>query len=366
MNNIALLHKFPHWSEVLSVLNYSDKLSCKFLAYKKDITYKDPLNHEYVTHSRSQFSRDTPVIVNGSIHLETHSLSRGKIPYASLPYKIAIEHTTGYSPWDFLQMVELVEISEKGDPEYAQGSKVLYLMNSKCYERFMNTDWAGLGKSYYESWKPRINNLVDKGYIKPTLIEPSQYWLEKVESGNIEVSNNLCVCINWCNVNSVRKINNLIKICNKLHDYTGLGIDMRLHSYSKKDLLHIFKDKAPYINLIPYESMSKYCIMDKYKTYFVDGTGLGYEIAYRNRYRQRNVNIFYLSGLNSDNPLGGFDGIVNMKATPQYNYYDFLGGRNTSNFTEDIITESFPHSPGHVVEECSDIIINSIDKVKSL
>lgn len=363
--NIALLHKFPHWSEVLSVFNYSDNLSCEFVSHKKGIEYTDPIGTKYFTYSRGHFTPNTPLIINGSIHLETHPLSKGKIPYSTLPYKIAIEHTTGYSPWDFLQMVELAEISAKNDPEYAQGSKVLYLMNKKCYSRFMSTEWGKIDKSYYEKWKSRIEQLVNKGYIVPTAIEPSQFWLESVPVNTSELSNNICICVNWCNINQVKKINQLLEICEKLYKYTGLSIDLRLHSYSKESLFHVFKTKS-YINLIPYESMSKYDLMDKYNIYFVDGTGLGYEIAYRNKFNNRDIDIFYLSGLNSDESLGGFDGIVDMNATPQYNYLHFLNSQDTSNFSNEIINESFPHTPGKVVDECSNIIIDACNKVYNL
>lgn len=368
MNNLVGLHKFSHWSEVLSVLSYCKEINLEFVSHKRGENYIDPLGKSFTTFSKSHFSRNDVFISNGALHLETHPLSKGKIPYSYFPYKIMISHTTGYSPWDTNQLVELAEISEKGDPEWAQGSKVLYLMNKKCYNRFMSTEWDKLDKPYYEDWKPRISRLIDKGYIAPTYIEPAQFWLESVPVKEPEVprSDNICICINWCNINKVKKVNQLIEICQKLYNYTGLNIDLRLHSYSRESLFHIFKEKCPYVNLIPYESMSKYEIMDNYYLYFVDGTGLGYEIAYRNKFNDRLVSIFYLSGLSSDETLGGFDGIVDMNAVPCYDYTHFLNGQNVSNFPDEVISESFPHTPGRVVEECGDIIINAVDKVKLL
>ena len=245
------MHKFDHWSEVLSVLTYNDSLNASFIGYKSGGTYVDPLSMSHFINPKGSLSHDDVLVVNGSIHLETFPLSKGKIPYSKIPYKVAIEHTTGYSPWDFLQMVELAEISEKGDPEFAQGSKVLYLMNKKCYSRFISTDWKSVGKDYYESWKPRITNMVDKGYVLPTAIEPAQFWLEErsVNHEFIDKSDHLCLCLNWCNIDKVKKAKLVVDICKKLHDYTGKDIDIRLHSYSREGLFHILSD-LPYVHLI--------------------------------------------------------------------------------------------------------------------
>lgn len=176
---------------------------------------------------------------------------------------------------------------------------------------------------------------------------------------------NICLCLNWCNLNKVVKVQEIVNICEQLHNYTGKNIDIRLHSYSRESLFHILKD-LPYVNLIPYETMSKYEIMDKYNLYFVDGTGLGYEIAYRSKIQGRDVSIFYLSGLFSDQPFGGFDGIVQMGAVPQYDQNDFVKGQDSSNFSPSVIEESFPHAKGHVAEECYSIITELSEKVKEL
>lgn len=362
MSELALLHKFNHWSEVLSVLTYSD-CTCRFLSAKKGIKYRDPKGTLHITESRGSFDPNTVLVINGSIHLETFPLSKGKIPYSSLPYKIAIEHTTGYSPWDFLQMIELAEISASKS-ENAQGSKVLYLMNQKCYERFMGVDWTARGKDYYESWKSRIRNMIDKGYVIPESIEPAQYWLQYASpSRQLTHSDHICLCLNWCNLNKVVKIKQIVEICEKLHKYSERNIDIRLHSYAR-DVTKYF-ETMPYVTLIPYESMSKYDLMDTYDDYFVDGTGLGYEISYRNRFAHREVNIFYLNGLSSDEPFGGFDGIVEMGAVPRFTYEDFLKGQETSDFSNEIIYESFPHDFS-IPDSCADIILSHCDHVKSL
>lgn len=362
----ALLHKFNHWSEVLSVLTYcSEGEDSEFLHYKGGEVYTDPLGKSFVTFSKGHFNCETPLIINGSIHLETHPLSKGKIPYSYFPCKVAIEHTTGYSPWDFLQMIDLAKISSTRS-EDAQGSTVLYLINKKCYDRFMSVDWDSCHKEYYSKYKPVINELVEKGYVVPTYIEPAQFWLENVPSSSSLVpSDNLCLCLNWCNLNKVVKVKKVVEICEKLHSATGKNIDIRLHSYSRESLFHIL-ESLPYVNLITYESMSKYDLMDKYQTYFVDGTGLGYEIAYRNKYKGRSVDIFYLSGLSSDDPLQGFDGIVEMGAVPDYDYNDFLKGQAHSNFSDKIIKESFPHSSLNIPKEVHQIISNAAELCKSL
>lgn len=368
---LSLLDKFPHWSEVLAVLTYADKggdtpfVSHKWL--KNEECYIDPLGLQHTNTITSKYAADQGrcLVVNGSIHLETHPLSKGKIPYPRLPYKIAIEHTTGYSPWDFLQMVELAKISSTHS-EDAQGSKVLYAINEKCYKRFMETNWRQVGKNYYDEQKSIISDLVSKGYVVPAYIEPAQFWLENVQSSpDLEHSDHICICLNWCNLNKVTKVQRVVDICKKIHDYSGKEIDIRLHSYARKSLFHILEELT-YVHLIPYESMSKYDVMDKYDLYFVDGTGLGYEIAYRAKYKNRQINIFYLNGLPSDEAFQGFDGIVEMGAVPVYNYEDFLNGQSSSNFTNEVIKESFPHIPGNVANQCYEILDRLSDQIPYL
>lgn len=361
--SFALLHKFPHWSEVLSVLTYSTEKDSEFVFYKRGETYQDPLGNLHTIYPKGHFSKEDVMIFNGSIHLETHPLSVGKIPYSCLPYKIGIEHTTGYSPWDYLQMVDLAEISASGSSD-AQGSKVVFAMNHKFYHRFMETPWEEYKKDYYEVYKEKINRLVDQGYIVPTLMEPAQYWIEEVPPYLGEVSPNICICLNWCNLNKVVKVQQVVEICKKLHDYTGKSIDIRLHSYSREGLFHILEE-LPYVNLIPYLSMSKYEVMDKYELYFVDGTGLGYEIAGRCKIRRRNVNIFYLNGLSSDDSHGGFDGIVEMGATPLHDHLEFLSGETCSNYSDRVVEESFPHTSS-VPDEVRQQFVKISEKVKSL
>lgn len=369
---LSLLHKFNHWSEVLSVLNYADKGSdIPFVSHKwlnDEEKYVDPLGNRHDRFLTAKYASQEGrcLVVNGSIHLETHPLSLGKIPYPKLPCKIAIEHTTGYSPWDFLQMVELAEISASHSDD-AQGSKVRYLMNKKCYNRFMSTDWDSCGRSYFTEWKPRIEEMVKRGYVVPTAIEPAQFWLENVKhSDDLVHSDHLCICLNWCNLNKVVKVQKIVEICKDLHKFTGKDIDIRLHSYSRKSLFHLLEELS-FVHLIPYESMSKYDVMDKYDQYFVDGTGLGYEIAYRAKFNHRNIDIFYLSGLPSDEPHEGFDGIFQMGAVPQYDYKEFINGTvDHSNFTDDVIKESFPHQSGNVPNECYEILDHLSDDIMNL
>lgn len=372
MSKIVGLHKFNHWSEVLAVLNYAKGSQFEFVHHKRGVDYVDPLGTTYHCQIKSHFSPDDTFISNGALQLETHPLSQGKIPYSYFPYKIIMQHTTGYSPWDFTQLVDLVSISaaKPGTKEYedAQGSRVLYAMNKKHYIRFMATDWTLYDKPYYEKYKDKINELVDRGFIVPVAIEPAQFWLDTVQSnvqkGVLEKSDNICIEINWCNMKKASYAKVILDKCKALHEYTGKDIDLRLHSYTSKSFLKYF-ESYPYIHLYPYESISKYDIMDRYDLYFVDGTGLGYETAYR-RSKGNLPNIFYLSGLPSDEPLQGFDGIVQMNAAPQFTDIDFLNGQSESYFSHCVLKESFPHTQCRVANECYEIISDLTKKVRLL
>lgn len=373
MSKLVGLHKFDHWSEVLSVLSYAKGSQFEFVHHKRGVDYVDPLGSVYRCQIKSHFSRDDTFISNGAIHLETHPLSQGKIPYSYFPHKIIMQHTTGYSPWDFTQLVDLAAISaaKPGTKEYedAQGSKVLYAMNKKHYDRFMNTDWISFNKLYYEEYKSKINDLVSEGFIVPVPIEPAQFWLDKIQSrvqkGTLDKSDNICIEINWCNMKKASYAKIILDKCKALHDYTGKDIDIRLHSYTSKSFLKYFEPYS-YIHLYPYESISKYDVMDRYNLYFVDGTGLGYETAYRRSFDDKKPSIFYLSGLPSDEPLQGFDGIVQMNAVPKFTDVDFLNGQSESYFSNSVLKESFPHMRGQVEEECFKIISDLSHKVKLL
>lgn len=352
--NLALLQKgssgseFPHWSETLATLKYfnKDNDDIRFCHYKRipeDELYVDPLGIKHECFTRKDFDHDnTPLVVNGSIHLETTPLSKGKIPYNSFKYKVAINHTSGYSPWDYLQMVDLAHISESDKiGTYSAGCHLAYIMPKKFYDRFMSTDWTTTQYPNYESYKQRIHYLKSVGHIVVGEYEPTQFWLHNVpRTYNIKLDT-ICVALNWSNFKTMRSVNKIISRLIDLYNSTGLNIDLKLHSYCKESFLKEF-NKYDFINVLKYDEVSKYNIMDHYNYYVVDGTGLGYETSYRNKLFGREVNIYYFNGLESE--TNEFAGVVELGAIPTHTIDDVIAnGLISSNYPSDIIDESFPH-----------------------
>lgn len=358
---IALLNKFVHWNEVLSVFVYSEK-PARFVAKTQKEDYTDPLGFVHKSHTQGDFDFDNSVmLVNGSVHLETMPLSYNKIPYTKFPRKLAIEHTTGASPWDFMQMVDLAMISKKGDPEYAQGCHLTFLMYKKFYDYFMKADFTDThrGKEVFDNYKRIIDEEVQGNhkYINLVNIEPSQFWLDMVPHRVTQVNNDaICILMNWCNFKKASDVLKIAQMCEQLHNVSGKEIHLKLHSYCKESFLKYLS--APYIKVLPYDSVSKYDIIDQYNTYFVDGTGLGYELGYRRR-NDPNCQIFNVTGFDSE--YNQFEGVKCMGVLPINDQNDFVKGCRQSNYPDGVIRSFFPHKETTMIPtECYDEIIKNI------
>lgn len=377
--DIALMQKgstkneFPHWSETLSALTYatdqSDDHKVRFCHYRSvapEDMYIDPLGTTQICYRQKDFSDDTPLIVNGSIHLETSPMSYGIIPYNKFKYKVAIEHTTGYSPWDYLQMVDLANIS-RDNPEKAGHCKLIFMMNKKFYDRFMKMDWTSVGYDDYEKYKSIIDQSIKDGFISLERYEPTQFWLQSVPLSSHEVSDHICVVLNWSNFKKGKYVRIILDKCKKLHELTGKEIDVKLHSYCKESFLKYF-DEYPYIHIIPYLNTSKYDVMDKYNLFFVDSTGFGYECAYRGIVTNRTKDIYYMNDLPAEDCE--FRGTKYMGVNPVHTYDDYIAssGLLKSNYSEDVINETFPISVDAKSSIIStyDTIIKNCEKVKLL
>lgn len=374
--NIALMQKgsskneFPHWSETLSALTHADSVDkiefCHYKTIKPEDRYVDPLGKVHECFTQGHFNPDTPLVVNGSIHLETSPMSYGVIPYNKFKYKVAIEHTTGYSPWDYLQMVDLANIS-RDDPEKAGSCKLRFLMNHRFYSRFMAVDWCKYGYDDYEKYKEIIEKSIKDGFVKLESFEPTQFWLETVPVNYRDQSDHICVVLNWANFKKAKYVQKIVEICRELHKNTGLDIDIKLHSYCKESFLK-YLEAFPFIHIMPYLNVSKYDIMDKYNLFFVDSTGFGYECAYRNKYNNRLVDIFYMSGLPAEDTE--FRGTKFMGVNPVYDQNDFLQHKvSHSNYSADIIERTFPHKHSTSEEDITevyDMIVRNAEEVKSL
>lgn len=364
-------NEFPHWSETLSALTYATQDEnnlvefCHYKKIKPEDLYVDPLGKTHLCYTQGDFDKTTPLVVNGSIHLETSPMSYGVIPYNKFKYKIAIEHTTGYSPWDYLQMVDLANIS-RSNPKDAGNCKLRFLMNQRFYDKFVSVDWKSVGYDDYEKYKDIIQGLIEDGYLKLESYEVTQFWIEKVPvNSNLEKSDHICLVLNWANFKKASYVMQIVELCTKLHEYTGKDIDVKLHSYCKESFLKYFT-QYEFIHIMPYLNVSKYDIMDKYSIFFVDNTGFGYETSYRNKYNNRKVDIFYVEGLPAED--NEFRGTKYMDVSPQVSQNEFFAGNHNSNFSQDLIRRTFPHTckSDEIPNEVRSMIVKNCEELKIL
>lgn len=354
---LNLLSKFPHWNEVLSVFTYGGE--AYLVAKSKQEDYIDPLGNPHKIWTSGQVDRSYPMLVNGSIHLETHPLSYGVIPYGKFKRKLAIEHTTGCSPWDFLQMVDLAKISYDNDPNYSQGCNLTFLMYKKFYERFMKSDFTDTkhGKEYFEDYKRTIDTLIASGNVDIIDIEPTQFWLEKTPytPSNIDTSNAVCIMMNWCNFKKSDDVIKIAKIAEDIHKSSGKEVHIKLHSFCKESYLKYLN--APYIKILKYEDSPKYSVIDNYDTFFVDGTGIGYETAYRAEKFSKKVDIFAVTGFDSE--YNQFEGVKCMNVLPVCSHEDYIRGARESSYPEGVIRDFFPHvNKDMIAFECYNTIMD--------
>lgn len=349
---LALINKFNPWNEVLSVLKYTDKVESDFCSSKrvpKEGEYTDPLGWNHKNFIKSDFSKSDVMIIPGDVHRQTHPLSYGQIPYGYFSRKVALTHTCGWSPWDYLSMIELALIS-KNDPEKAHNTKLVYMLNSKFYNRFMGVDWTQteFGDDY-ESWKPRIEEALSSGYVILTDLEPSQWWLDKVgmkwnDINYHKIDDTIGVGLNWANFRSAKNVEKIADGLLKVYNATGKRLHLKMHNspqsryQSKLDPL-IEKGILVYSE---FKDMDKYDFITRYTTYIVDGTGLGYETAYLNE-GNPDFNIYYFDGLEASHIQ--FGGVDEMKAVPEGTIQDLINGE-PSNYSDEIYSKTYPHIKG--------------------
>lgn len=360
---LALINKFNPWNEVLSVIKYSDIVQSDFCSAKKvtkEGLYTDPLGRTYENFIKSDFSKDDTMIIPGDVHRQTHPLSYGQIPYGYFKKKVALTHTSGWSPWDYLSMIELALIS-KNDPEKAHDTKLVLMLNNKFYEAFMKVDWTKtIYGDNYESQKKLIEEAVNAGYIRLVDLEPSQFWLDKVgekwrQTNQVKNDEVIGVGLNWANFLTAKNVNKIAEVFERIHKKTGKKLHLKMHNSSQSKYQKCLQDLIDRGILLysEFKDMDKYDFMTRYNTYLVDGTGLGYETAYLN-YDNPNFNIYYFRGL--DAATDQFGGIEEMGAVPEHDQEDLILGLR-SNYPQEILDKTYPHPRG---SNLPDIFVNEI------
>lgn len=369
---LALINKFNPWNEVLSVIKYSDKIDSDFCSAKKvtkEGTYMDPLGRSYENFIKSDFSKDDVMIIPGDVHRQTHPLSYGQIPYGYFSRKVALTHTCGWSPWDYLSMIELALIS-KNDPEKAHNTKLVYMLNNKFYNKFMSIDWTKteFGREY-EDWKFKIEETLNSGYVTLVDLEPSQFWLDRVGSkwrsqNSNKIKGVVGVGLNWANFRSAKNVEYIASKLLEIHKVTGLKFHLKMHNSPQSKYQNRL---APLINqgvlvYSEFKDIDKYDFMTKYDTYLVDGTGLGYETSYLN-YDNPNYNIYYFEDLEASHIQ--FGGVDEMGAIPLGTTKDLMKG-NKSNYSDEVLKSTYPHERGSDIPNIFvDNILKTVDHINT-
>ena len=364
----ALLAKnFGAWMEAQAVITYSNLFESKFACRspKSIPVYLDPLGKEHESHRCGDFSPDTTMIVPGDVHRQTHPLSYGTIPYQRFERKLATTHTSGWSPWDYIGMVDLAMIS-RDEPEKARNCRLMFIMNRKFYDRFMDVPWSSEREEvrFYEDYKDRIDKLIEQGYVVLDQHEPSQFWLSKVPRKVTERVDEVGIALNWANFKTGRNVGFIVSQLEKYHEITGKRINIKMHSFLKKSFLKYFDDKD-YINVYRFDEFSKYDFMDSYTTYVVDGTGLGYEIAFRGK--DEDIDVIDFDGLEAED--SEFLGLREMKASPVRSLSDYINGYSgRSNFERSIIESTYPYrcSPDEIPNEIGRMFLRHDEELRLL
>lgn len=365
--HLACLDKFPHWSEYLAPLGYGlTEKDFSFLSFKKGPDYVDPLGTAHKIHTKGWYDgndqRPDIFLCSGDIHRQTHPLSVGTVPYDQFTRKIVLPHTVGLAPYDVHANGELAALT--GHPG-AKGAKITDIVKGAFVRRFMNTDFHDDQTFYVRPTKERVNlnefklklaEWIGEGSTVVRDIEPSQFWLDSVPVRQECINDKYVgVALNWCSLRSAAYCNHIFDQLQHAAQRLNKVFVVRMHSYARD----FDGSKWPYLDFRMADGMSKYDFMDSFMNYVVDGTGWGYECAYRRR--NSGVNFYQIKTLcNQDE----FSGIEEMDVLPVHNLGDWVRNPGLqSNYPAGLIADVFPHVPGSdIPSQCRRVIYDILDK----
>ena len=338
MSDIALICRFPHWNEYITVAKYATEVegSVELVSHRYHENYVDPLGKSHEILLKTKYPADF-LVIPSTLMRDTHPLSYGKMPMKEYPYKVFTSHTIGYSPWDYGSIYETISTK---DPERLRGSKPVYMIHEKLYNSLCGVDWTK-----YEGYEDLYNlqqSMKDDPKLIKTTSEPLTFWLmqeksHQPESGRI---NALGVAINWANLKNLDYVYKIISKLTIINDKFGLEVFIRYHNNTREHSREL-------INALPFVTditdLGKYFFMDTFKYYLVDETSLGYETHLREAaVTKDSANIYYFDGLPA--VTNQFKGVDKMGKIPLVSLTDLLDCNNLikSSYPEGLLEESFP------------------------
>lgn len=361
--HFACLDKFPHWSEYLAPLGVGlpeDQFS--FLSFKSQPDYVDPSGKSHPIRVKGWYGKEVKTdifIASGGIHWQTHPLSINTVPYDKFQRKLITQHTTGWSPYELYQNASIAALT--GQPG-AKGAKITDLMKRGIYERFMATDF-GDEEIYFrlpnEKWKFSdlqvfIKKCVDDGTSVLVDMEPSQHWLDVIpRTVEVRDSKYVGVAVNWCSIKTKAYLNFVLQQLNDAAQKLGKIFVLRMHNYSDPFDTSLF----PFIEIE--DKLTKYEFMDAFHNYVSDGTGLGYEIAYRNH--NLPVSIYHIHTHCYEKEFKGTDV---MEVLPVVDVLQWADNPTlVSWYPEGVLAQTFPHSQNSdIPQQCREVIYGILDK----
>lgn len=362
MIKVASPLKSVQWNDYSSILQYSPDINFNFFKVQSKNNppeYVDPTGRSYEPASKSSIDKNSFILIAGDIQRWSHPLSLGKIPYTGFKKKIFTTHTSGWSPWDQEAGVELALMRFR-NPQNNQGTYGCYIMPRRFYQRFMNHNWSN---DKYKILQEDIVTALDKKVLLIEDYEPSQYWLDNVPcQSTVRDSSTIGVALNWCQFKTRESMKKIREILIRVHNATGKTLHIKFHHYYIKDFLPYIKD-LDYVKTDKYEDLYKYEFTDKYEMYLVDSTGIGYEIAYRAQKFNQKVNLFYISGLIGEQDE--FLGVTDLGATPEKTHEDLINGCTTSNYSELILSETYPYSnKDNIISKITNVVMKASQLVE--
>lgn len=347
ITKLAIHHKFDHWTDYLSPLEYARDVDLTIFS-KSKLPYRNPEGKIRSFDKISSDSQNRIYLCDGSIHLDTHPLAYGTIPYTNKfhIYRILGQHTTGYSAWDQRNQSDLVNIAKR---DYQIDLK--YFMHKRFIKRFNKLDESLLSDEY-KSFKEFMNEGLYNGSIIEYDFEPYNFWIERDLARNPRIlekplNRTFLLALNWCNMKSAIKMQKIYACINTLLS-KGFSVKFPLHNNVKRSV------KSGLV-AYPTKIFGKDYWMNGITDIITDGSGLGYEAYRYNQLRNNEINVYNFE------EIGGspeFAHIQEMGTLPSKNWTSW---NESSRYPSGIISEIFDTSRGMDIPRLEkDLIINSL------
>lgn len=354
MHNLYIFDRYEngkfhdYWIDPSSIIAYSSKnYNIGIVSSNpsgKDRLYTDPLGKSYKAITYKEVESNSPLL--SSVVISRSSKGTRVFPHTDLFSKyVTMPHTAGYS----LNDLNYYLIDYKLDSNY-QG-----LVPEKLFRKY--SEVTPELESYYHSDSldtyRELSKAIDSGKVTLIDFDPMQYILTKIHTKYETTPRNsdyVGVALNYVSINTPRKFSVLYSRLEDIYKKTGLKFKIRFHDYMYGHII----DESEFLSVVTNEEMTEFEFADYFSKYIVDGTGLGYKIAYRSKLLDRPCDIYYADL--SKKVHHNFRGIDLIDCLP-LKTMDALIKNESSNYSNEVIEETYG-VPLDEIESIPDKLIN--------